>query len=116
MNIDLYKFFQEKFQMPEDIFDFFQEYFYENTDILNKIFEIENIFLEEIYFKEILSWEFYPEIRMKNCIFEWKDLKNLYFSIKDSKSELVPVLYFRYKNIDNPRGFHLELHKSWNPF
>lgn len=38
------------------------------------------------------------------------------YSINDTKSELTPVLIFKYNEIDTTRWFHMHLRKDWNPF
>ena len=112
---DLYLYFSDRFKMTKEIYIFFEDYFLQNKEVINLILSDENIYLYDLYFKEILSWE-YDEIILKNGFIEWKSLEELLYSINDTKSELTPVLIFKYNEIDTTRWFHMHLRKDWNPF
>jgi len=93
-----------KIWFSEKIFDLFDENFAQHKDVINSFLE-NDYFIYKIFFRDILSWE-NPEIESSNINLINKTIKNW-------KSELVPVLVF--KNINNI-SFCLELHSNSNPF
>lgn len=58
---DFYLYFSDRFKMTKEIYIFFEDYFLQNKEVINLILSDENIYLYDLYFKEILSWE-YDEI------------------------------------------------------
>ena len=112
----LYQNFKKYFEMPEDIFNFFKEYFVENIEAIQNISKTENIYLYNIFFKEINS-EDYIEIFSDGDIFQKKKtLDLLRNAMKEKNKDRYPILWFYYKWIDTPRSVHMTLLKDWNNF
>lgn len=74
---DFYLYFSDRFKMTKEIYTFFEDYFLQNKEVINLILSDKNIYFYDLYFKEILSWE-YNEIIFKNWFIEWESLKNYF--------------------------------------